>query len=1265
MEDNWGDISPSNINISPRTESLLLAGLCQGTWKTAGDTDACGGMAVDSGKAGTGDSSQSRFRAWRTRPVFVSSTFRDMHAERDWLRNHVFPILEERLRERFHHLEPIDLRWGVETRSVSEQEAKELLVLKVCLAELERSRPFLIGLLGDRYGWTPPEDRMVAAAREAGFQGQVAGKSVTALEIEYGALENIDQCSRTWFYLREPLPYDRMKPEVAALYSDLYSLEPGAREAYERLKELKQRLLREQPGRVRTYQTNWDGQKIVGLEAFGNQVLEDLWADLELETSGYLQVAPTSWQQEEASSLEQFVEESSRDFKGREELLQELVDFALGAGSDWGTLLVGDSGTGKSAVFAKLVRMLEGEDVLVLSHAAGVTWRSSDVESLLERWCGELAAFLELEDNTEGLTGLEELTSLFLWLLGHVAEERRVVCLVDALNQFERTPTGRFVTWLPEVLPDRVRFIGTAIPGEESVSLSRRRGLRLHSLTPLSEAEAGALAQAVCARYHKALAPELLQALTEKRNSDEAPASGSPLWLELALEELLLLDADDFQRAEREYEGTGEQRLYAMMLDVAADLPPETEELYGWLLRRAEELYGHELVGEFCGLVATSRAGLRESDLPELMPFDWDALRFAALRRALRAHLVQRGTEGQWDFFHAQMREAVRKRYLADPWRARELHLLLARHFAGLPDTDPLRASEPLYHFIRADEKAEAARLVSSIDMQQQDYRHKLRPLAEFIREAGDKAEMDEKAGLGWLLALVAEAPGFELDLSNFYLALIMGLDELLIRDCPLAVRLSLLEAVSDQLQRLVEQGEAGESAGILLASAIDKVGDIKRFLGQLDAAVDLYQRMLETASKALAVAPKDRFWRHAMVIGFVKAGELRFDQGNLEAALTYNKRAVASAEQLVEEEPGLFLWHQDLGLALGATGDVYRDQGHYNEALAQYEACLAQHQWVAKDQAQDIEGQRQVAAVTDRIGYTLLQLGRTEEAASRYQESLGLCKRIAQHSPDSAQALEDLSTTQINYGDVLQRQGNLAGAKIQYEDAAALRRQLVEADPGNTTWLHDLALAELALGEIEQGQAALDQALELFQSALQRMEQLRATDPGNTWCQHNSALCHDRLAHLLPELGRLDEALAHQRQAAELDLALVVADPENLYFRRDVIGPLGALADLEEQAGHVEEALEQRTRQVEHALVLAEAGSQQPFITACVSFARVLYKNQGHITRSLLDEIEARLKALDTRASKIAPTEWKELCSGLRAAGKPSSWFGRLLGGD
>ena len=85
---------------------------------------------------------------WKSQPIFVSSTFADMQAERDHLRAVVFPALEERLRARRSHLEWVDLRLGVATASLAEGEARELQVLKVCLAEVRRCRPFLIVLLG-------------------------------------------------------------------------------------------------------------------------------------------------------------------------------------------------------------------------------------------------------------------------------------------------------------------------------------------------------------------------------------------------------------------------------------------------------------------------------------------------------------------------------------------------------------------------------------------------------------------------------------------------------------------------------------------------------------------------------------------------------------------------------------------------------------------------------------------------------------------------------------------------------------------------------------------------------------------------------------------------------------------------------------------------------------------------------------------------------------------------------------------------------------
>ncbi len=63
---------------------------------------------------------------WRTVRVFISSTFRDMHAERDHLIRVVFPSLRERLLPYRVELIDIDLRWGI-TREQADEYRAELV----------------------------------------------------------------------------------------------------------------------------------------------------------------------------------------------------------------------------------------------------------------------------------------------------------------------------------------------------------------------------------------------------------------------------------------------------------------------------------------------------------------------------------------------------------------------------------------------------------------------------------------------------------------------------------------------------------------------------------------------------------------------------------------------------------------------------------------------------------------------------------------------------------------------------------------------------------------------------------------------------------------------------------------------------------------------------------------------------------------------------------------------------------------------------------
>src|SRR5262245_46799154 len=136
--------------------------------------------------------------AWQTVRVFISSTFRDMHAERDWLIKRVFPALRERLEPHRVHLVDIDLRWGVTKEQADNDE-----VLDICLSQIDDCRPFFLGILGERYGWVSDKVPERVTSKWGWVQHHLH-KSITELEILYGVLNNPTMHGHALFCFRDP-----------------------------------------------------------------------------------------------------------------------------------------------------------------------------------------------------------------------------------------------------------------------------------------------------------------------------------------------------------------------------------------------------------------------------------------------------------------------------------------------------------------------------------------------------------------------------------------------------------------------------------------------------------------------------------------------------------------------------------------------------------------------------------------------------------------------------------------------------------------------------------------------------------------------------------------------------------------------------------------------------------------------------------------------------------------------------------------------------
>jgi hypothetical protein len=133
---------------------------------------------------------------WRDAPVFVSSTFADMHLERDYLRNDVIPRLARALQP--HRIRPmlVDLRWSVSERIDSAEMEREVGILTYCFREIDRCHPVFLGLIGNRWGWKVPTD--VAKHIVRGTNISPKNQSATSLEFLYA----IHKGATTFFYSR-------------------------------------------------------------------------------------------------------------------------------------------------------------------------------------------------------------------------------------------------------------------------------------------------------------------------------------------------------------------------------------------------------------------------------------------------------------------------------------------------------------------------------------------------------------------------------------------------------------------------------------------------------------------------------------------------------------------------------------------------------------------------------------------------------------------------------------------------------------------------------------------------------------------------------------------------------------------------------------------------------------------------------------------------------------------------------------------------------
>ena len=629
--------------------------------------------------------------------VFISSTFRDMMRERDLLVKEVFPALRRKCAQRFVTLTEVDLRWGI-----TEEQANEGKVLPLCLAEIERSRPYFIGLLGERYGWIPTTIDTEVIEGEPWLREHAGhGTSVTELEILHGVLSNPKMEKHAFFYFRDPAYIDdpgltederrdmverKIKAEVEEFGEEEASRRTEVRR--QRLADLKQRI-RE-----------------------SGFPFEDSYADPKALAEAILkqfdELIDRLYPQDETPdplAQERLAHEAHANNKlfaciDRPQHLKALDDFANShKQGGQGLVVTGVSGGGKTSLLAAWARDWiknhPGEGHFLFQHYFGATPDSTSPEGFLHRLLGELKRRFEIADDIP--TDPDELRDALPVWLAQAGAKTSIVLVLDGLNQVQGGEPDRSLRFLPRHFPPNVTVVASSLSGS-TLDILRERGWAKHDLPLATGAEVDAMVEEYLAIHARTLEPELRDSITT------APASNNPLYLRAVLEELRQFGSfEELPDRVRHYlEADNLRDLFLRILarwqEDFDGKDPERDKATLDLVRRA---LTHLWV---------ARQGLSESEMLDLLgdgDYPLPRALWAPLFFALEPHLSQRG--GVFAFGHDFLRQAVEVEFLADVGVRRSAHSAMADYFEQHPqqlEMSARKASEWPFQLHTAEEWA-------------------------------------------------------------------------------------------------------------------------------------------------------------------------------------------------------------------------------------------------------------------------------------------------------------------------------------------------------------------------------------------------------------------------------------------------------------------------------------------------------------------------------------------------------------------------------
>lgn len=301
----------------------------------------------------------------------------------------------------------------------------------------------------------------------------------------------------------------------------------------------------------------------------------------------------------EAKLHKEFKDKLTNHFSGRVEILNSIDNYLKNKNEHRVMSLIGVSGSGKSSVMAQAVKLNENKGAVLVYRFIGATSGSSNIMSLLQSVCGQLAQRYGIDAKTLAREGddkawydINGLSDVLRKCLALATAEKPILLFLDSLDQLSETDNAKALYWLPRELPEHARMVVSSLPEmEDKLSASYKMDLPV-----LPEKEAIEILDKWFISIKRKLTNEQEELVLHSFNKTKLP-----IYLKLA-----------FEKAKKWHS-------YNTGMSLKEDVPGIINDFFDELQKDYPEDFVKTVI---CYMLCGRYSGLAENEILEILAFD-------------------------------------------------------------------------------------------------------------------------------------------------------------------------------------------------------------------------------------------------------------------------------------------------------------------------------------------------------------------------------------------------------------------------------------------------------------------------------------------------------------------------------------------------------------------------------------------------------------------------------------------------------------------